>query len=100
MQNILSKPILTIILTFLLLSLACTVLAAPDRPVLPTDAALQILDAQLDTTTPNTLAEWPGAPCVSNADCGTLQCCNKVCAESCRDASTTLGLAAPRSCPR
>jgi|GEM_PF-2590809 len=32
-------------------------------------------------------AEWPGAPCVTDADCGELQCCNGVCAESCNNAA-------------
>ena len=26
---------------------------------------------------------WIGAPCISDADCGTYKCCNSACAESC-----------------
>jgi hypothetical protein len=37
------------------------------------------------------LAEWPGAPCINDADCGELKCCDKVCAQSCRDAAPLSG---------
>ncbi|WP_022663423.1 hypothetical protein [Paucidesulfovibrio longus] len=37
------------------------------------------------------LAEWPGAPCINDADCGELKCCDKICADSCRDAAPLSG---------
>ncbi|MGE4292911.1 MAG: hypothetical protein AB7E32_11965 [Desulfovibrio sp.] len=76
---------------------------APDGPneALASAVARSAMPGQGDVPF---LAEWPGAPCINDADCGKLKCCNKVCAPSCRDAAPALGLlrreGASRFCPR
>lgn len=71
---------------------------APDaagRLRFPAEQAGQTEDADVRERTP-LRAEWPGAPCINDSDCGALKCCRKVCAASCRDAVPAGSPSAPR----
>lgn len=62
-------------------SLAAPCISADPGPAVSTPFAT--IAPQQQRMSPD-LAEWPGAPCVTDADCGDLRCCDGVCADSCR----------------